>query len=186
MFLSGRSDSAGVQPKSASIVNPRPFSSSLREGPQHWESQMADILKTKKSIPWFIPSVLELVSTQPDDINYDEIIIMTGWYVTSSHPDLASSYFFCRYMRPPLVEAGHAYIALPPLTRCPKGKVRRKLVEYAFGRMGVELEELLVENLVVELPSSVTRGLVRYADQLFGRQLWSGTRTLYPSNYWLS
>ena len=40
----------------------------------------------------------------------------------------------------PLVEAGHVYIALPPLYKMSKGKARRKLSN-TLGQMG-ELEEL--------------------------------------------
>ena len=101
---------------------------------------MADILKNEE-INTMIYTIGAGVGADfnLDDINYDKIIIMTDADTDGAHIQTLLLTFFYRYMRP-LVEAGHVYIALPPLYKMSKGKGKKEVVEYAWT--DGELEEL--------------------------------------------
>lgn len=104
------------------------------------KAKMPDILKNEE-INTMIYTIGAGVG--PDfnlnDINYDKIIIMTDADTDGAHIQTLLLTFFYRYMRP-LVEAGHVYIALPPLYKMSKGKGKKEQVAYAWT--DGELEEL--------------------------------------------
>ncbi|MFU2181478.1 DNA topoisomerase IV subunit B [Streptococcus pluranimalium] len=104
------------------------------------KAKMTDILKNEE-INTMIYTIGAGVGADfnLDDINYDKIIIMTDADTDGAHIQTLLLTFFYRYMRP-LVEAGHVYIALPPLYKMSKGKGKREVVEYAWS--DGELEEL--------------------------------------------
>lgn len=104
------------------------------------KAKMTDILKNEE-INTMIYTIGAGVGADfnLDDINYDKIIIMTDADTDGAHIQTLLLTFFYRYMRP-LVEAGHVYIALPPLYKMSKGKGKKEVVEYAWS--DGELEEL--------------------------------------------
>ncbi len=64
---------------------------------------------------------------EPEDIEYDKVIIMTDADDDGAHIQCLLLTFFYRYMRP-LIELGKLYIALPPLFKITSGKD----VSYAY------------------------------------------------------
>ena len=104
------------------------------------KASLSDILKNEE-INTIIYTIGAGVGTDfnIEDCNYDKIVIMTDADTDGAHIQTLLLTFFYRYMRP-LVEAGHVYIALPPLYKMSKGKGKKEVVEYAWT--DGELEEL--------------------------------------------
>ena len=104
------------------------------------KANMSDILKNEE-INTMIYTIGAGVGADfsVEDANYDKIIIMTDADTDGAHIQTLLLTFFYRYMRP-LVEAGHVYIALPPLYKMSKGKGKKEEVAYAWTDS--ELEEL--------------------------------------------
>ncbi len=99
-------------------------------------------------------------------LRYGRIIIMTDADVDGSHIRTLLLTFFFRYM-PQLIEAGHLYIALPPLYRI----AQRKQIKYAY----TETEK---DELYKTMGSSGSRvSLQRYKGlgEMNPEQLWDTT-----------
>ncbi|MBY5035382.1 DNA topoisomerase IV subunit B [Streptococcus gallolyticus] len=104
------------------------------------KAKMTDILKNEE-INTMIYTIGAGVGAdfKVEDINYDKVIIMTDADTDGAHIQTLLLTFFYRYMRP-LVEAGHVYIALPPLYKMSKGKGKKEEIAYAWS--DGELEDL--------------------------------------------
>ncbi len=140
------------------------------------KAKMADILKNEE-INTMIYTIGAGVGADfsIEDANYDKIIIMTDADTDGAHIQTLLLTFFYRYMRP-LVEAGHVYIALPPLYKMSKGKGKKEEVAYAWT--DGELEELR-KQFGKGATLQRYKGLGEMnADQLWETTMNPGTRTL--------
>lgn len=140
------------------------------------KAKMSDILKNEE-INTMIYTIGAGVGADFNiaDINYDKIIIMTDADTDGAHIQTLLLTFFYRYMRP-LVEAGHVYIALPPLYKMSKGKGKTEKIAYAWT--DGELEDLRKEFGKGALLQRY-KGLGEMnADQLWETTMNPETRTL--------
>lgn len=111
----------------------------------------------------------------PDDSNYDKIIIMTDADDDGAHIQILLLTFFYKYMWP-MIDAGKIYIALPPLYKLQKGAGAKTKIEYAWTN-----EELDTLSKTFGKGGSLQRfkGLGEMnADQLWDTTMNPDTRTL--------
>ena len=79
------------------------------------------------------------------DINYDKVIITTDADDDGAHIQCLLLTFFYRFMKP-LIEAGHLYIAMPPLFRVDYNKethyfwTNEELKDYTTGKNGYKVQ----------------------------------------------
>ncbi|MGO4938932.1 DNA topoisomerase IV subunit B [Fundicoccus sp. Sow4_D5] len=96
------------------------------------KASMTDIMKNEE-INTIIYTIGGGVGADFDisNINYDKVIIMTDADTDGAHIQVLLLTFFYRYMKP-LLDAGHVYLAMPPLYKVSKGKGAKEVIEYAW------------------------------------------------------
>lgn len=143
------------------------------------KAKLVDILKNEE-IGTIINTVGAGVGTDFNikDVQYGKVVIMTDADTDGAHIQTLLLTFLFRYMRP-LIEAGHVYIALPPLYKVEKKINNKKVINYAWDEH--ELKVLLEEFKGAEVQRYKGLGEMN-ADQLWETTMDPETRTLIKVN----
>ena len=113
------------------------------------EKARLDKIYNSDSIQSMVQAFGIKISRNPEDVDisklrYHKIIIMTDADVDGAHIRTLMLTFFFRYARP-MIEAGHVYIAQPPLFKVTSGKTSEYLYdEHAMDKM---LKDRGIKNL---------------------------------------
>jgi DNA gyrase subunit B len=106
-----------------------------------------------------------------EKLRYSRIIIMTDADVDGSHIRTLLLTFFFRHMRP-MIDAGHLYIAQPPIYRIKNGKD----IEYLYNEAGLAEHEILAKGLSkYKNPDRIQVQRYKGLGEMNAEQLWETT-----------
>ncbi len=140
------------------------------------KARLEDVLKNEE-LNTIIHTVGAGVGSDFDikDCNYNKVIIMTDADDDGAHIQTLLLTFFYRHMKP-LIEAGHLYIAMPPLYKLSN----RNTIHYAWS---LEQRKEIIANSKVKLETQRYKGLGEMnPDQLWETTMNPKTRNLIKVN----